>query len=401
MKFFDTSISDSRISEIDLHGLSVQEAIEYTNDAIVEAIIRGDSELHIIVGKGLHSKGGVAKIRPAIEDLMDQYELVAVLDPYNVGVLLVRLDGGRKVSTSALSPPLRLTMPFYCQKCKKAFVTAGALASHKADSPMHCYCTQCDREFASWQARTAHYRDHAAHHYCDVCILHFADEDALDIHFEDEHLYCRVCNEFYDSQEDRDAEHDVQPHLYTRGLNTEVEYTDYARTHIPKAVHCPARGCDRAFALPGDLLQHLESGGCRGGVTRRAVDAAVVAYDRARVITNAARLTAGPSGALVPPQEPAAVWATVDAWNGSAFECCVCHRTFAALPRLNQHLASPAHAEELYRCPTAYGGCGAHFRTLSALVQHVEGAACGVARFKKAVHSVMDALTQDMRGLGI
>ncbi|GJE90107.1 hypothetical protein PsYK624_062300 [Phanerochaete sordida] len=183
---------DNELGEIDLHGLSVQEAIARADDAIQEARIRGDSELHFIVGRGLHSRGGVAKIKPAIEDLMQQYRLATELDPYNPGLLIVRLRGGRKGSAPARPSPQRLTTPFYCQTCNKTFVTAGALASHKTDSPMHCYCTHCDREFASWQARTAHYRDHAAHHYCDACTRHFVDGDALDMHLADVHPYLRA-----------------------------------------------------------------------------------------------------------------------------------------------------------------------------------------------------------------
>lgn len=55
---------------IDLHGLFVQEAISYTEQAIQRAQQQGLSTLRVIVGKGIHSAGHVAKIKPAIEDLM-------------------------------------------------------------------------------------------------------------------------------------------------------------------------------------------------------------------------------------------------------------------------------------------------------------------------------------------
>jgi hypothetical protein len=47
----------------------------------------------------------VAKIRPAIEDLMEKYQLSAHLDPHNAGVLIVDLtgQGGRDVSWAHLS----------------------------------------------------------------------------------------------------------------------------------------------------------------------------------------------------------------------------------------------------------------------------------------------------------
>lgn len=64
---------DSRPDELDLHGLFVKEAIQKTDQAIVEAQQRGDSQIRIIVGKGLHSEGSVAKLKPAVEELMTKY----------------------------------------------------------------------------------------------------------------------------------------------------------------------------------------------------------------------------------------------------------------------------------------------------------------------------------------
>ncbi|GJE95850.1 DUF1771 and SMR domain-containing protein [Phanerochaete sordida] len=95
---------DSKPGEVDLHGLYVKEAITYTDRAIQEAKSRGDSEVHIIVGKGLHSKGGAAKIKPAIEDLMQKHQLVAELDPNNSGVLIVSLDGRDKGTGNVVRP---------------------------------------------------------------------------------------------------------------------------------------------------------------------------------------------------------------------------------------------------------------------------------------------------------
>ncbi|KAK0477563.1 hypothetical protein IW261DRAFT_1338373, partial [Armillaria novae-zelandiae] len=79
--------------EIDLHGLYVREAITCTDAAIEEAKRRGDSEIRLIVGKGLHSEDGEAKVRPAIKGLMCKYQLAAEFDPSNSGVLIVKLDG--------------------------------------------------------------------------------------------------------------------------------------------------------------------------------------------------------------------------------------------------------------------------------------------------------------------
>ena len=62
--------TDSPSGTIDLHGLYVQEAIQRTETAITQGQQSGQEEIQIIVGKGIHSKGHQAKIKPAVEDLM-------------------------------------------------------------------------------------------------------------------------------------------------------------------------------------------------------------------------------------------------------------------------------------------------------------------------------------------
>ncbi|KAI0686849.1 hypothetical protein BC835DRAFT_1420114 [Cytidiella melzeri] len=92
---FNENNKDSAPNEVDLHGLGVKEALEFTERAIQDAKRRGEPEIHLIVGKGLHSTNG-PKIKPAVEELMVKYQLVAELDPQNAGVLIVSLDGKDK-----------------------------------------------------------------------------------------------------------------------------------------------------------------------------------------------------------------------------------------------------------------------------------------------------------------
>ncbi|KAI0344547.1 DUF1771-domain-containing protein [Trametopsis cervina] len=95
---------DSAANEVDLHGLQVKEALEFTERALQDAQRRGDPEIHLIVGKGLHSEGQKAKIKPAVEELMVKYQLVAELDPHNAGVLIVSLDGKDKGTGQVVQP---------------------------------------------------------------------------------------------------------------------------------------------------------------------------------------------------------------------------------------------------------------------------------------------------------
>ncbi|KAI9463664.1 hypothetical protein BJY52DRAFT_1115667, partial [Lactarius psammicola] len=75
----------------DLHGLYVAEAVGFTNELLRSAGSRGDEVVRLIVGKGLHSDSGGAKIRPALENLCTERGLDHSLDPHNAGVLVVRL----------------------------------------------------------------------------------------------------------------------------------------------------------------------------------------------------------------------------------------------------------------------------------------------------------------------
>ncbi|GAA5876823.1 hypothetical protein JCM16303_006297 [Sporobolomyces ruberrimus] len=77
---------------VDLHGLYVQESIEFTERAIDNARNQGLEELRVIVGKGNHSPSHVAKLKPAITSLMSRKRLTAHLDPHNNGVLVVQLQ---------------------------------------------------------------------------------------------------------------------------------------------------------------------------------------------------------------------------------------------------------------------------------------------------------------------
>ncbi|KAH8990461.1 hypothetical protein EDB92DRAFT_1863842 [Lactarius akahatsu] len=78
--------------KIDLHSLHVDEALQFAEDQLQTARSRGDEVVRFIVGKGLHSYAGEAKIRPALEKNFTQWGLIHSLDPYNAGVLVVQLD---------------------------------------------------------------------------------------------------------------------------------------------------------------------------------------------------------------------------------------------------------------------------------------------------------------------
>ncbi|KAH8990545.1 hypothetical protein EDB92DRAFT_1864394 [Lactarius akahatsu] len=89
---FRENNKDRDDGKVDLHGLYVAEAVRFANEQLRSARLKRDDVVYFIVGKGLHSDAGGAKIRPALEDLCTEQRLDHSLDPNNAGVLVVRLD---------------------------------------------------------------------------------------------------------------------------------------------------------------------------------------------------------------------------------------------------------------------------------------------------------------------
>ncbi|PIL25652.1 transcription factor [Ganoderma sinense ZZ0214-1] len=280
-----------------------------------------------------------------------------------------------------------------CDRCDRWFRTAQALEQHKDDSSMHHICYDCNKDFALNTALIQHFTQSPRHHYCRSCDEHFDDWDDLYDHYDEAHYYCRICNQVYESEPGlHEHRRIVHADEYCVPCKRMFRDTNALRHHQRSTLHqgrtiaCPMRGCSRSFVSRAALVLHLESGGCPSRITRDMVNRIVAKLDKHGVLTDSARLLGSGSGGSGNGQETVTVtgaWATARAWNGARYECYLCHRTFAALPDLNQHLNSPAHASRAYRCPGAWRGCGATFRTLSGFCQHVESEQCGVHRFKR------------------
>ncbi|QLL33614.1 hypothetical protein HG536_0E05250 [Torulaspora globosa] len=87
--------ADSDSDEIDLHGLFVKEAVWILKRRIASGIKAHESHVRVIVGKGVHSQNGLAKIKPAVEELCRDANLRNYLDKKNQGVLIIELESAR------------------------------------------------------------------------------------------------------------------------------------------------------------------------------------------------------------------------------------------------------------------------------------------------------------------
>lgn len=201
------------------------------------------------------------------------------------------------------------------------------------------------------------------------------------------------------------SEHDRQVHTYCTSCARSFQSQSHLDTHLRSSIHqplnyhCPGYRCTRSFVSAGALLQHFESDTCPSRVTRAAVDYYIAQVDRGGIITDPSRLICWPDGRITIPTTTQ-YWATIRSWNGSGYECYICHREFATLFRLNQHLSSGTHSENIYRCPSAFGGCNSQFNRLSALCQHVESGQCDVKRFKRDIDMMINyGISGGMRAL--
>ncbi|KAK3376579.1 hypothetical protein B0T24DRAFT_222474 [Lasiosphaeria ovina] len=214
-------------------------------------------------------------------------------------------------------------------------------------------CGTCDRWFGSCHARRQHMNalGHDAWD-CNRCDLAWETEDDIKGHEVDAHYHCRDC--------DRDFQNlnNIRMHLNSRA-------------HRPQVACCPF--CLKGFTTATGVAHHLEAGACQNASSlgRDEIYRIVRAKDRYGLIT---KHLIGWKGSFE-------YEASTRSWNGGGFECYLCHREFTTLRGLNQHLNSPAHQQALYHCPNRTR-CGMDFKTLAAIINHLESESCQFMRFE-------------------
>lgn len=111
--------------------------------------------------------------------------------------------------------------------------------------------------------------------------------------------------------------------------------------HRANAICCPY--CKKSHTTASGVAHHLEtwSGSCSStkGVNRETIYNLVNKLDVSGAITNK-QLTWYP-------QENESFIASSMSYNGSAYECYLCHKQYRSLQALNQHLSSPAHKQKV------------------------------------------------------
>lgn len=279
-----------------------------------------------------------------------------------------------------------------CYRCSRSFNSYSALRQHEQNSPNHHLCDNWDKDFTSAKALKEHFVQSLMYDYCQHCDTHFDDSEELQDHYQTDHHFCDPCRKIFQNEYGlHDHWHYRQSGLHhycvlcKRLFQNANNLSNHLNSslHRPKDVPCPGKGCGVAFVSRSALILHLESSGCKSGADRQTINRYVRQYDTKNIITNPPRLlTVGTSDVTYVASERA--------WNGSAYECYLCHAGFRTLTALNQHLASPRHQEKIYVCPLNL--CRESFTTLRGLCQHIESECCGVAKFKIVQNTMYDLM---------
>ncbi|KAF8542776.1 hypothetical protein BDD12DRAFT_907817 [Trichophaea hybrida] len=231
--------------------------------------------------------------------------------------------------------------------------------------------------------------------------------------------------------------------------------------HLLSSDHKPVKclgssACPRRFKNFAGMIMHLESGVCVSKINRQAIDGLIRLHDTKnavtikdapyypntlsgtdktkfltphmatveeidgknddegsdRIIYTPTDSSPNPTGVLTPSTTTDSPGTATDLifQLANPCTCIVCLKVFSSTTGLTQHVASPVHAPPIYHCPNDFfleigikpdsrgGHIEREFKTLSALVQHVELGVCkgGGEGWKKA----MTFLEGKLAGLG-
>ncbi|KAG2047537.1 hypothetical protein BDR06DRAFT_963813 [Suillus hirtellus] len=265
-------------------------------------------------------------------------------------------------------------------------------------------CNLCDRSFRSVHALFTHCRGKADHPFCEDCQTLFYNFAGLYQHRNEVHGYALGSD---DDEDDGDGEEppfcvgcnrwfvdlaSLYQHLATslkhnwcflcsREFATPTSLDQHAfPVHKGLDFECPL--CSKRFKVPSSIALHIQSGACHN-ISRAQATAAVHALNIVPSISVSRHIEGGST-------RVASCYVTERAFNGTAYECYLCHLTFRTLGALNSHIDSPAHDADEFKCPK----CERKYKFVSGLMQHIASEACGVPRFEVVEDFTMSLIDQ-------
>jgi hypothetical protein len=186
-----------------------------------------------------------------------------------------------------------------CPVCVQVFaLTVDRLRHQKAAN--HCYCAEHNEAFSRPSDYAEHKRAdvHISSFECTACQREFTSDKALDHHLaSDGHAKVVARAELEEAEWQaaviKKAQYE-ESNLYCEACNRKFVHLGAFRQHKESLKHkplselkCPlSNKCTGTFSSPSALLFHLESGGCKGCMTRNKLNAVVYQHDSDRHITS-------------------------------------------------------------------------------------------------------------------
>jgi len=185
-----------------------------------------------------------------------------------------------------------------CVLCHKRFDWLEHLQSHKKETG-HLYCSECDLYFISNRTHIVHVRvvQHTAQYHCCDCDRDYNSQKSLDNH-------CCDCDRVFRARKLLKRHFGEKPTHLSRVKDPSVLHkckkcdeefpTKEALRKHKKLKHKALRripcsnntACTKKFITPAGLLNHLESGRCRSGMTQAKMHELVLAHDQSYHITD-------------------------------------------------------------------------------------------------------------------
>ncbi|THV54909.1 hypothetical protein BGAL_0017g00020 [Botrytis galanthina] len=186
-----------------------------------------------------------------------------------------------------------------CNQCKERYLSLAELQDHQQVTE-HCYCRKCDIYFPNLMEHLTHARSttHTTPYHCCDCGREYTNQETLSYH-------CCECDKVFRKQKLLQRHLSSKKHIRKVGVLTtkssrnlphkcnKCDETFQDKKQLKKHmsshrnIPCPTGGkCNRKFAIPSALLNHLESGCCSSGMTRAKMHLLVFAHDPNRYITS-------------------------------------------------------------------------------------------------------------------
>jgi hypothetical protein len=185
-----------------------------------------------------------------------------------------------------------------CPTCLQVFANHTARDTHQRTTG-HCFCSDCDEEGKSFSPLEA-----LAHHQCTVLQIDKYECITCGAKFSNETAFANHCttlrHNFVGNRKVMEDQQTASAAVQLANVKESNLWCEECKKHFvdgaaykqhkvsskhkaPKfAIKCP---CKKEFNLVSALVQHLESGGCRSGLTRQKLNSTIYRYDADRRIT--------------------------------------------------------------------------------------------------------------------